>query len=321
MQAPESVVHPSRRQFMYCSAAAAALLALPQRPVFADTTIPNAMAAGRPSATAQGAALLRAAHQIIDQPAVFSDPFALEIIGAEGRQSLAKGLEQYKARRTLRAYVALRSRFAEDQLAQAAVRGVEQYVVLGAGLDTYAWRNTNARLQVFEVDHPSSHQWKQGRLAQAHMAIPKSLTFAPVDFETQTLADGLRVAGFDAGKPAFFSMLGVAVYLTKPALTATLNFIAGLAPGSEIVFSYSITPDLLTAEQNAARASSAARVAAIGEPWISYYHPQTLVSDLQKLGFGNVRDLGATEANAQYFSGRRDDLRISGSSHVMTARV
>lgn len=321
MKPPESAAFPSRRQFMCCSAVAAAMLALPQRPLLADTTIPNAMATGRPSATAQGAALLRAVHQIIDQPPVFADPFALEIIGAEGRQSLADSLAQHKARRTLRAYVALRSRFAEDQLARAVARSVDQYVLLGAGLDTYAWRNTHPRLRVFEVDHPASQQWKRARLAQAHMAIPGALTFAPVDFETQTLADGLRAAGFDAGKPAFFSMLGVAVYLTKPALTGTLSFVAGLAPGSEIVFSYSVTPDLLSAEQIAARIQSAQRVAAIGEPWISYYHPQTLVSDLQKLGFSSVRDLGAAEANAEYFSGREDDLRISGGSHVMTARV
>lgn len=264
MQQPEPVTLISRRRFMHCSALAAAILALPRRPVLADTTIPNAMATGRPSATAQGAAVLRAAHQIIDQPAVFADPFALEIIGAEGRQSLAANLEQYRARRALRAYVALRSRYAEDQLAFAVARGVEQYVLLGSGLDTFAYRNPHTRLQVFEVDHPASQRWKQLRLAQAQIAVPEILTFAPVDFETQTLAEGLRLAGFDDKRPAFFSMLGVAVYLSKPALTGTLRFVAGLPPESEIVFSYSVTADLLTAEQNAARTKAAARVAAIG---------------------------------------------------------
>lgn len=321
MQSPESVALPSRRQFMQCSASAAAMLALPWRPAFAGTTTPNAMAAGRPSATAQGAALLRAAHQIIDQPPVFADRFALEIIGAEGRQSLSAGLESYRARRSLRAYIALRSRYAEDQLVQAVARGITQYVVLGAGLDTGALRNPHPRLRIFEVDHPSTQTWKQERLAQAHIAVPDSLTFAPVDFETQTLADGLRAAGFDDTKPAFFSMLGVAVYLSKPALAGTLDFIVGLAAGSEIVFSYSVTPDLLSPAQIAARMQSAQRVATIGEPWISYYHPETLAADLKKSGFGNVRDLGAGEANALYFSGRDDGLRISGGSHLMRAQV
>jgi methyltransferase (TIGR00027 family) len=319
----ESSTQRSRRQFLRCSTLAAAMLALSQRPALADThdTTGNAMAAGRPSATAQGAALLRAAHQIIDQPTVFADPFALEIIGVEGRQSLAAGLGRYKARHTLRAFVALRSRFAEDQLTHALARGVEQYVVLGAGLDTYACRNTHPRLQVFEVDHPASQQWKRARLAQAQIPVPRTLTFAPVDFETRTLADGLQAAGFDARKPAFFSLLGVAVYLTEPAQMGTLGFIAGLAPGSEIVFSYSVTPDLLTAGQNAARTRSAQRVAAIGEPWISHYHPQTLAAGLKKLGFDSVRDFGGEEANAQYFSARADNLHVSDSSRLMIARV
>jgi len=116
-------------------------------------------------------------------------------------------------------------------------------------------------------------------------------------------------------------LLGVAVYLTEPALMGTLGFIAGLAPGSEIVFSYSVTPDLLTAGQNAARTKSAQRVAAIGEPWISHYHPQTLASRLKKLGFGSVRDFGGEEANAQYFSARADNLHVSDSSRLMIARV
>jgi methyltransferase (TIGR00027 family) len=138
----------------------------------------------------------------------------------------------------MRLFIAARSRFAEENLATAVARGVRQYVVLGAGLDTFAHRNpfTEQGLRVFEVDYPATQAWKQRRLADAGLISPASLTFAPVDFERQTLADGLAAAGFDAAAPAFFSWLGVAVYLTRTAIRETLAFIAGLRSGGEVVF-------------------------------------------------------------------------------------
>src|SRR5215470_2050277 len=164
----------------------------------------------RPSATAQRVALRRAAHQILDKPKVFDDPLALRIVGQESALALQTDLYQSEATRLspyLRVFMAARSRYAEDVLALAVGRGVRQYVVLGAGLDTFAYRNPypEGTLRVFEVDHPSTQNWKRARLEEVGIPLPSELTFAPVDFETQTLAEGLRAAGFDPGEVAFFS--------------------------------------------------------------------------------------------------------------------
>ena len=281
----------------------------------------SALASGRPSATAQGAALLRAAHQVLDAPRVFVDPLAVKVTGPEAALALSLHSERFQRRRSLRAFVALRSRYAEDQLAGAIDRGIGQYVVLGAGLDTFAYRNPYPRLHVFEVDHPATQIWKQQRVKQAGITTPDSLTYVPVDFEVQTLADRLRLSGFKEGEPAFFSLLGVAVYLSKPALMDTLRFVASLAPGSAIVFSYSIPSEMLTITQRQARATAARRVAAIGEPWISYYDPAALVAEMEKLGFSDLQDLGPADANERYFQQRTDGLGVSGSGRLMTARV
>ena len=280
------------------------------------------MAHGRPSETAQGAAVLRAAHQILDAPRILNDPLALRIIGATSRSRLLSAPALFQGGRSLRASVALRSRFAEDELAQAVHRGIRQYVVLGAGLDTFAYRNIHAgsQLRVFEVDHPATQAWKRQRLLEAGIAIPDSLTFAPVDFETQTLADGLNHAGFDASQPAFFSMLGVVIYLTRPAVMGTLEYIKSLARGSEIVFSYSVPSSALSDTQRLSREYAAQRVAARGEPWITYFDPLALKRDLERIGYTHIFDLGPEEANDWYFSNRTDDLGVD-TSRLMQARV
>src|SRR5688572_14393982 len=155
-----------------------------------------ALQPGEPSRTARGAALQRAAHQLLETPTVFEDPLALRIFGAEGVAWLGRNLDRYRTpgSRSMRAFLVMRSRFAEDELARAVERGVTQYVVLGAGLDTFAYRNPHRGLRVFEVDHPSTQVWKRDRLREQSIAIPRSATFAPVDFEKETLAYGLRAA-------------------------------------------------------------------------------------------------------------------------------
>jgi methyltransferase (TIGR00027 family) len=195
------------------------------------------METGQPSRTALGAAAHRAAHQSLDEGRIFADPLALAVLGAAPAEIFGDDLDR-PANRAMRAFIAARSRFAEESLAAAAARGVRQYVVLGAGLDTFAHRNpfVDAGLRVFEVDHPATQAWKRRRLAEAGLASPGSLSFAPVDFERQTLAAGLAAAGFDAGRPAFFSWLGVVVYLTRPAVVDTLAFIAALPAGAAVVF-------------------------------------------------------------------------------------
>lgn len=294
----------------------------------AESPIPNRakispMEVGRPSRTALSAATHRAVHQLLDVPKIFDDPLALRMICANAESGIRVDLCRLQKGRSLRAFIALRSRYAEDELARAIQRGVRQYVILGAGLDTFGYRNPYpvSRLSVFEVDHPATQTWKRMRLRDAEIAIPDSLTFAPVDFEQQTLADGLNLVGFRADEPAFFSMLGVVVYLTKTAVMETFKFVASLPAGSEIVFDYGILSSMLSERQRSARESLARRVAAIGEPWITHFAPASLARDLRGLGFKQVEDFGPQEANERYFKDRTDGLRISGSSRLMKART
>jgi len=294
----------------------------PSTPVTGDHARGTRMDDGRPSATALGAAFLRAAHQVLDQPRILEDPIALRILGSESESTLRSYPERY-ATRSLRAFIALRSRFAEDELARAVQRGVRQYVILGSGLDTFPYRNPYAasRLRVYEVDHPATQSWKRRQLQQAKIAIPESLAYAPVDFEKQTLGDGLGRAGFRKEESAFFSLLGVVIYLTKSAVVETLKFVASMPSGSEIVFDYCVPPSLLPEGLRSAHEMLANRTAKLGEPWITYLDPSSFLSELRQMGFGLVEDLGPEEANQRYFKDRSDGLQVNGASRLMKARV
>ena len=283
----------------------------------------KALVAGEPSATARGAALQRAAHQLLETPPVFEDPLALRIFGAEGVAWLGRNLDRYRTNssRFMRAFLVMRSRYAEDELARAVADGVQQYVVLGAGLDTFAYRNPHRNLRVFEVDHPSTQAWKRRRLQEQSVELPHSLTFAPVDFETQTLADGLRSAGFRADRPAFFSWLGVVIYLSKPAVAGTLRYIAERPAGSQVVFDFAPPSESISEPERASRARSAAFVAKAGEPWINYYSPGPFAEELRATGFSQAQVLGSQEMNARYFGNRADGFRLYGSGRMMAAQV
>jgi methyltransferase (TIGR00027 family) len=221
----------------------------------------------------------------------------------------------------LRPFVAVRSRYAEDELARAVQRGVHQYVVLGAGLDTFAYRNPypGSQLRVFEVDHPATQAWKHGRLKDTGIAIPDSVTFAAIDFEKQTLAGGLRQAGFRAEESAFFSMLGVVPYLTRNAAIDTLKVVASLPPGTEIVFDYAIPPATLGKEDRARHDDAAGVVATRGEPWLTYFEPATLGAELRAIGLKQVEDLGPDELHERYFKGRTDGLRLPAMARLVKA--
>ena len=283
----------------------------------------KALEPGQPSRTARGAALQRAAHQLLETPHVFDDPLALRIFGAQGVAWLGRNLDRYRTNgaRAMRAFLVMRSRYAEDQLAQAVARGVTQYVVLGAGLDTFAYRNPHRRLRVFEVDHPSTQAWKRSQLQAQSIDIPRSLSFAPVDFETQTLADGLKAAGFRADRPAFFSWLGVTIYLSKEAVAGTLRTIAAGARGSQVVFDFAPPSNAISEPERASRERSAAFVAKAGEPWINYYSPGPLADELRAAGYSTARALGSDEMNERYFRSRSDGFRLYGSGQMMTAQV
>ena len=195
------------------------------------------MEENRPSRTAFRVAVRRAAHQVLDDPVVFRDPVALRIIGPRHASQISdpQSGEAALSSPMLRAFLAARSRYAEEELDAAVGRGVGQYVVLGAGLDTFAYRCPYPEnvLRVFEVDHPDTQAWKRELLEKAAIPVPQNLTFSPVDFETQTVEEGLREAGFDTGKSAFFSWLGVTQYLANDTVAAMLRFVASLPAASE----------------------------------------------------------------------------------------
>jgi methyltransferase (TIGR00027 family) len=284
------------------------------------------MEKGRPSPTAQRVALRRAAHQLLDDPRILDDPVALRIIGREEASALRADPRLSETSRIspyLRAFVAARSRYAEDELALGVQRGVCQYVIVGAGLDTFAYRNPHpeTKLHVFEVDHPATQTWKQQRLQEVSIPFPGNLTFAPVDLETQTLAEGLKDAGYDPGKCTFFSWLGVTEYLTIGSVTATLRFIASAPEESGVVFDYMISPSLLTPPQRSVFDAFARRVGSAGEPWQTFFDPDLLARDLRAMGFRYVDDKGPEEINARYFKDRKDGLKVGSLSHLMNAQV
>ncbi len=212
----------------------------------------------------------------------------------------------------LRAFLVARSRYAEDNLRRAVSRGVEQYVLLGAGLDTFAYRNPFAKLRVFEVDHPATQQWKRELLQRNNIAIPDSIAYTPVDFERQSLAEQLGFAGFDSQAPAFFAWLGVVPYLTLEAFRATLGFISAQRPGSGVTLDYGQPRATLPLLEQMAHDSLASRVEKAGEPFQLFFTPPEIAAELSH--FHSIEDLGAAEINARYFSGRSDQLKMRGTA-------
>jgi methyltransferase (TIGR00027 family) len=276
--------------------------------------------AGEPSQTARGAAAYRAIHHTREGGVIFSDPFALEVLDDETRAGL-DAIAADPAQRPMRLFIAARSRFSEESLSACVARGVRQVVVLGAGLDTFSLRNPHTALgvRVFEVDYPATQAWKRERLKQAALAVPASLTFAPVDFERQSLADGLAAAGFQADRPAFFQWLGVLPYLTREAISVTLDFIAGV-PESEVVFDYAEPFENYPAERRANVMAVAARTAERGEPWLSLFDPAELSAMLRSKGFAAVEDLGLAELTERFYGALKQDVPIGAGPHVLRAQ-
>ena len=276
------------------------------------------MQTGQPSRTALSAAAHRATHQVVEGGRIFADPLALRILGPDAEAIVAQMAAQPQ-RRGMRLFIAARTRFAEDALAEAAARGVRQLVVLGAGLDTFAYRNPfeTTGLKVFEVDHAATQAWKRRRLADAGLTPPPSLTYTPVDFERSTLAEGLAAAGFAADQPSFFTWAGVVPYLTREAVLATLGYIVSLPGGAEVTFDYSDPPATLPPDQRTAQAERAEAVAAAGEPWLTYFAPGELAAELRRLGFTEIEDLGPAQIAARYFGVAGSDRTKGG--HLLRA--
>jgi methyltransferase (TIGR00027 family) len=263
-----------------------------------------------PSRTALGAAAYRAAHQILDVPVVFADPLAIPILGEHGAAALKRQLDPEEAQtwRRLRAFIAARSRFTEEALATAAANGVRQLVVLGAGLDTFAYRNPySPRLAVFEVDHPATQAWKRAQLAAARIDVPPSLTFVPVDFERQSPIAALQAAGFRRRDSSLFSWLGVTMYLERERVLETLAAVArGAGPGTKIILDYVRPPASVDAPVRARYQALIERAAAVGEPWRSFFDPHELDQALRRSGFAE---------------GRADGLEVGVTAHLIEARI
>jgi methyltransferase (TIGR00027 family) len=274
------------------------------------------MQPGRPSLTALGAARLRAAHQVLDGASILADPLAVRILGADQNASL-RHADAHALGPRIRWFIAARSRLAEDALTLAASDGARQLVVLGAGLDTLAYRTPLAsHLRIFEVDHPATQAWKRDLLRQAAIEPPGTLTFVAVDFERETLADALAAAGFDPAQRSFFSWLGVVPYLTEQAVFSTLAFIAGLKGGADVVFDYANRSASISGR--AAQQALAARAAAVGETFQSYFETRRLCSELSALGFRRTTDLDSAEIAARFYPAA-ERLSPGQGGHAMHA--
>lgn len=277
------------------------------------------------SQTALTAAAARAAHLIVDHPPwIFADTLALELLGDQGPELVA----YHRAHGThvvlsgARGQVTCRSRYAEDSLAAAVGRGISQYLVLGAGLDSFAYRSDLAnRVRVFEVDHPGSQEFKRQRLSAAGIAVPENVEFVPFDFESESLVGVLTRRGFDAGRPAFISWLGVTMYLTEPTIGQTLAEVGGLAPGTEIVADYMLTADLRD-EDGSAYAEQVAPVAAErGEPWRSFLSPAQMSELFVSGGLTPLRHVRQRDVGDSMTWKRSDSLHSVALSVIAHAVV
>jgi methyltransferase (TIGR00027 family) len=271
---------------------------------------------GSPSSTAGRVALGRAAHQLLEEGAIFRDPLAVAIVG-EDAEAITRAAAEFPR---LRLFVVVRSRFAEDGLAKAVERGVRQAVVLGAGLDTLGLRNpfANEGLRVFEVDHPATQQWKRACLDKANLTAPDSLSFVALDFEHQDLIESLTTAGLKTDRPAYFIWLGVVPYLSRDAVFATLSAIARV-PGAEVVFDYGKPPQAYPANARAGYEAMIARAAADGEPWLTFFDPPELHAVLSSIGFSEMEDLGPADIAVRYF-GQPNPTPNAPGGHIVRAR-
>ena len=221
-----------------------------------------------------------------------------------------------------RAHVVARSRFIEDLVTAQAARGVGQYVLLGAGLDTFAQRRPDAaaRLLVFEVDQPAPQAWKRRRLTELSYGVPDWLRLVPVDFEAGgSWRDEITAAGFDAGRPAVVASTGVSMYLTREANAATLRELASLAPGSTVAMTFQLPAELVDERDRPGRQIAVDGAERSGTPFISFFTPAQMLALAREAGFTDVRHVSGTTLNERYFAGRADGLRMSTGEDFLVA--
>jgi methyltransferase (TIGR00027 family) len=260
------------------------------------------------SRTALATAYLRAAHQILDaEPRILNDPVALILLGPDAEKRIQDAVDRYMApeAKALRAHVVLRSRYAEDRLKSSIERGVSQYIIVGAGFDTFAIRQPAwaARLRIIEVDHPATQHLKRTKISDAGIPVPGNVVFADINFEKESLEEGLIRNGVRSDEPTFFSCLGVTMYLTEPAIDSTLKCMAKYPRGSEAVITFRQQPSA----QSSASSQLADLVSEAGEPFVSYFTPENFKGKLLEAGFVKVEFL-TPALSAQYFHGGENSL-------------
>jgi methyltransferase (TIGR00027 family) len=275
-----------------------------------------------PDSTAVRVALWRAMHVQVDPPPhVLDDEIGLRLAdpgdGWRDRGDMHPvGTSRY------RASIVVRSRFVEDLVAEQAARGVGQYVILGAGLDTYAQRRPAdaPAPRVFEVDRPGPQAWKRRRLMELGYGVPEWLRLVPVDFEAGgSWWERLGAAGFDPARPAVVASTGVSMYLTREANAATLRQLAALAAGSTVAMTFQPPLELLDEEERPGRLVVEAGARAAGAPFISFFSPQEILAMARDAGFAGARHVSAAMLNQRYFAGRPDGLRTSNGEEFLVA--
>lgn len=295
------------------------------------------MQPGTRSFTADLAAMMRAAHVMMDdEPKILDDKFALKLCGIPDSATFhtaMAGMEQNLSSKfpnlpvktileAVRSGIIVRSRIAEQRLIEAIERGISQYVILGAGLDSSAYRLAEVanKLHVFEVDFPATQQWKLARLKDVDPQLLNLATFVSVDFEKESLFERLTQNGFDPAKPTFFSWLGVVWYLSDEAIFATLENITSLECDSEVVFEYPVTTELVYPADRQVMEMLTQTGAERGEPFRAGFDPVDLTRRVKGLGFDTVEDLSPARMQELYFKNRADNLRMPGIGHFMSAR-
>ena len=278
--------------------------------------------AREPESTAVRVALWRALHAEIDPPPhVLEDEIGLQLV-APGDGWRARPDMDPDGTRGFRASIVARARCIEDLVAEQAGRGVAQYVLLGAGLDTFAQRRPEiaSRMRIFEVDQPGPQAWKRQRLTELGYGVPDWLRLVPVNFEQNgSWWQQLAAAGFDPGQPAVVASTGVSMYLSKDATAATLRQLAGLAPGSTLAMTFLLPRDLLEDADRAGLRAADQGARASGTPFVSFYAPQEMLAMAREAGFADVRHVPGASLGERYFAGRGDGLRPSTGEDFVVA--
>lgn len=276
-----------------------------------------------PEDTAARVALWRAIHVQNDSPPwVFEDEVGLRLLEPEDGWRDRPDMEP-NLTTPMRAGIVSRARFIEDLIAEEAERGVGQYVLLGAGLDTFAQRRPEiaSRLTVFEVDQPGPQEWKRQRLIELGYGIPQWLRLVPVDFEVDSWWERLMSAGFDPSRPAVVVSTGVSMYLTRETNIATLQQLSKLAPGSTVAMTFMLPADLVGPDEQRMRQFAERGARASGTPFISFFTPEEFVALAENAGFPAAHHISIEDMIGRYFTGRADGLRPPDSEQIMVAKT